>query len=96
MPLKFRLNSIEFKWGFLQISPNLKVYFANPHTCESYELRYPNFMVFALMSKMCKLLQIPPRVSSQGFPGVYLGFLVLLGFGCYLSPSMVIFYDHFN
>jgi hypothetical protein len=37
--------------GLLQISPNLKVYFANPHTCESYESRYPNFMVFALRSK---------------------------------------------
>jgi hypothetical protein len=58
--MKFRLNSIEFKWGFLQISPNLKVYFANPPTCESYELRYPNFMVFALRSKMCTLLQITP------------------------------------
>jgi hypothetical protein len=47
------VSSIEFEWGFLQISPNLKVYLANPYTCESYELRYRNFMVFALRSKIC-------------------------------------------
>jgi hypothetical protein len=53
-------------------------------------------MVFALRSKMCTLLQITPRVSVKGFPGAYLGFLALLGLGCYLSPFIVIFYDYYN
>jgi hypothetical protein len=44
----------------LQIGPNLKVYFANPHTCESYELRYPNFMVFALRSKNVHIFHTTP------------------------------------
>jgi hypothetical protein len=80
----------------LQISPKLMVSFANLQICEPYDLRYPISMIFALRSKMCTLLQITPRVLVQGFSGAYLGFLVLLGFGCYLSPSMVTFYDHFN
>jgi hypothetical protein len=32
----------------LQLSPNLKVLLANPHTCEPYDLRCLTFMVFAL------------------------------------------------
>jgi hypothetical protein len=42
---------------------------ANLQICEPYDLRYPNFMIFALKSKMCTLLQITPRVSLQGFQG---------------------------
>jgi hypothetical protein len=79
--------------AFLQISPKLMVSFANLQTCELYDLRYPNSMVFALRSKVCTFLQITPRVSVQGFLGVYLGFLALLGFGCHLSSLMVTFYD---
>jgi hypothetical protein len=80
---------------FLHLGPNLVVSFANLQTCELYDLRYPNSMVFALRSKVCTFLQITPRVSVQGFPRVYLGFLAPLGFGCYLSPAMVTFYDHY-
>jgi hypothetical protein len=45
--------------------------------------------------KVCNIYIKLPRVSIQGFPGVYLGFLALLGFGCYLSPLMVTLYDHY-
>jgi hypothetical protein len=58
-------------------------------------LRYPNTFVFALGSKSVPNLHIIPRVSTQGFLGVFLGFLTLLGFGCHTSPLMVISYGHF-
>jgi hypothetical protein len=44
---------------------------------------------------MCIFLQITPRVSVQGFPGVCLGFLVFLGFGYHLSSLIVVLYDHY-
>jgi hypothetical protein len=71
------------------------VSFANIQICEPYDLRYPNSMVFALRSKSVQHLHITPRVLIQGFPGVYLGFLVFLGIGCHLCPLMVTFYNHF-
>jgi hypothetical protein len=81
--------------AFLQISPKLMVSFVNLQICELFDLRYPNSMVFALRSKNVQhFYRQPPRVSIQGFRGVYLGFLVLLGFGYHLSPLMVTFYDH--
>jgi hypothetical protein len=46
--------------AFLQISPKLMVSFANPQICELYDLRYPNFMVFALRSKNVQHLHITP------------------------------------
>jgi hypothetical protein len=81
--------------AFLQISPKLMVSFANLKICEPYDLRYPISMIFALRSKSVHILQITPRVSVQGFLGVYLGFLVLLGFGYHLCSLMVTFYDHY-
>jgi hypothetical protein len=46
--------------AFLQISPKLMVSFANLQTCELYDLRYPNSMVFALRSKSVQHLHITP------------------------------------
>jgi hypothetical protein len=63
--------------------------------CEPYALEYPKSMVFALGSKSGQNLHIPPRVSIWGFQWPFLGFLVLLGFECHLSPLMVISHDHF-
>jgi hypothetical protein len=63
--------------------------------CEPYALGYPNSMVFALGSKSVPNLHITPRVSIQGFLGVCLGFLVLLGFVYHLSPLSGISYDYF-
>jgi hypothetical protein len=83
------------KVAFLHLGPNLMGSFANLQICEPYDLRYPNFMIFALRSKSGQHLHITRRVSVQGFPGVYLWFSVLLGFGYHLSPSMVTFYDHY-
>jgi hypothetical protein len=48
--------------AFLHFGPNLMGSFANLQTCELYDLRYPNFMVFALRSKVCTFLQLTPRV----------------------------------
>jgi hypothetical protein len=53
--------------AFLQISPKLRVSFANLQICEPHDLRYPISMIFALRSKMCILLQITPYGFSPGF-----------------------------
>jgi hypothetical protein len=81
--------------AFLQLGPNLMVSFAYLQIYELYDLRYPNSMVFALRSRSVQHLHITPRVSVQGFPEVYLGFLALLWFGCHLSRIMVTLYDHY-
>jgi hypothetical protein len=81
---------------FLQISPIHMVLFANLQICEPYDLRYPNRLVFALRSKSVQHLHKTPEVSIQGFPGVYLGFLALLGFGCYQISLKVISYDYLS
>jgi hypothetical protein len=46
--------------AFLQLGPDLKVFLANLQTCEPYDLRYPNSMVFALRSKSVQHLHITP------------------------------------
>jgi hypothetical protein len=46
--------------AFLQIGPKLRVSFANFQIYEPYDLRYPNFMVFALRSKNVYILHITP------------------------------------
>jgi hypothetical protein len=67
--------------AFLHLGPNPMGSFVNHQICEPHDLWYPNSMVFALRSKSVQNLHIT-RVSVQGFPVIYLGFLVLLGFGC--------------
>jgi hypothetical protein len=58
--------------SFLQTSPNFIIWFANPQMCETYDLRCPNTLDFALWSKSVQDLHIaPPGVSIQGFPGVF-------------------------
>jgi hypothetical protein len=52
-------------------------------------------MVFTLRSKSVQHLHITPYGFNLGFPGVHLGFLALLGFGCHISPLMVTFYDYY-
>jgi hypothetical protein len=56
----FKLNHWSTRVAFLQISPKLMASFENLQTCELYDLRYPNSMVFALMSKSVQHLHITP------------------------------------
>jgi signal transduction protein with GAF and PtsI domain len=93
--LSFKLNHLNTRVAFLQFGSNLMVSFANPQICELYDLMYPNSMVFALRSKSVQHLHITPRVSVQGFLEVYLGFLALLGFGCYQILLELMSHDHF-
>jgi hypothetical protein len=58
--LKFRLNQKSSSVALLQISPNLKVWVANLHNCEPYDLRHLIIMVFALKSKSALILHLAP------------------------------------
>jgi hypothetical protein len=61
--------------AFLQISPKIMVSFANLQTCEPYDLRYPNSMVFPLRSKSVQNLQITPLgFQSRVFQWYLYGF----------------------
>jgi hypothetical protein len=56
--------------AFLQISPKLMVSFENLQTCELYDLRYPNSMVFALRSKSVHIfIDNPLGFQSRVFQG---------------------------
>jgi hypothetical protein len=56
--------------AFLQISPKLRVSFANLQICEPYDLRYLISMTFALRSKMCTLFTDNPLgFQSKVFQG---------------------------
>jgi hypothetical protein len=46
--------------AFLQISPIHTFWLVILQTSESFDMRYPISMIFALRSKMCTLLQITP------------------------------------
>jgi hypothetical protein len=58
--LIFKLSYMITKMAFLHLGPNLMGSFANLQICEPYDLRYPNFMIFALRSKSVHIFKITP------------------------------------